>query len=105
MNKSQRITVAVGIIITFLAVVFGLIYAHFDYSWENQKCLNLKSANYEFTHDVQLNADYASNCYWYQHHPFGYAANLLGGALMALVLSGMLWMGILFIKMIISDTC
>lgn len=103
MNKTQRITTSIGCIIMFFCLVFGIIYGHTDYNWEQDKCSNMRGSTYEFTHDVQLGADYASNCYWYQHHPMAYISNLLLGILLGIFMSAFPWFTILFLNTTVFD--
>jgi len=92
MNKQQTIMVVIGIIISFIMMAGGAVFGHYDYDFENDKCSNMKSSPYEFNIDAQINAEYSSSCYFYQHHKFAYGLNLILGAIMGLLLSALFWL-------------
>ena len=105
MNNNQKITTVIGIILTFMFSVGGLIFGHVDFEYEQDKCTNMKSSTYEFTHDVQVNADYAETCYSYQNHPAAYVGNLFCGFLLAIFIAVLLiWIPILILNTTIFDT-
>lgn len=103
MNKSQNITTAIGLVIMFAFIAVGVVYGHVDYDWEQDKCSSMKSSNYEFSHDVQLNADYAQHCYYYQHHPMAYMFNILMGIFLGMLFSIIPWAIILMLNTEIFD--
>lgn len=103
MNKQQTVIITIGIIITFFAMIFGVIYGHVDYDWEQDKCSNMKSSTYEFNYDVQLGADYASHCYWYQNHPMAYISNIIMGLVMGILISLIPWLIIMGLFMTVYD--
>jgi len=103
MNKKQKIGICIGVIITFIFMSYGIIYGHVDYNWEQDKCSNMKTSTYEFTHDVQISADYSTSCYWYQNHPMAYIANLIGCALLGILVSLIPWAIILVLNGTVFD--
>jgi hypothetical protein len=103
MNKAQTITTAIGAIIMFFCLVYGVTYGHVDYNWEQDKCSNMKGSTYEFSHDVQLGADYASHCYWYQNHPMAYISNILLGILIGIFMSVIPWIVVIVLNESVFD--
>ena len=63
--------------VTIMFMLFGAFIGVINYEFEIDKCENMKSGNYEFSHDVQLNIQYTSNCYYYTHHNFALIGNIL----------------------------
>ncbi len=103
MNKKQKITTCIGLIITLLFVSVGVMVGDASYNWELQKCSELKSPSYEFTHDVQLNAEYSANCYRYQNHPMAYTTELFEYFTLALLLSVFMWIAVFLLNAILCD--
>jgi len=91
MDKAQKIMITIGVFISFVFVMIGAVYGHIDYNWEIEKCSNLRTSSYSFTHDLQINANYASHCYWYTNHPAAYFVNTIGFGLLALLMSSIPW--------------
>lgn len=65
--------ILIHIVISLMIIVIGIIpiinFAEMDYNFEVDKCNNMKRSNYEFTHDVQINAEYSKDCYYTLNYP------------------------------------
>ena len=92
----------VGALIICL-VLIGVVWGHVDYNYELKKCSNLKNSNYEFTHDVQLNAKYAQDCYAIKNHPLIYMGYLFGYGLVGAVAGFIISMLAFLIKLMAED--
>src|SRR3990167_2251366 len=59
------------VLVTLLAIAYLVvcpILGYIDYLYEVDKCTNLKTSTYEFTHDIQVNVEYTQHCYWINNH-------------------------------------
>ena len=72
-------------IITVMIICVGILpvvyFSELNYNYDYGKCKNMKQSTYEFTHDVQINAEYSQDCYYIVNHPLAkikyYATNAI----------------------------
>lgn len=73
MNKKKSILITelcIWVIISTLLFMLAYSFGMSEYNYEVSKCTNLKTSNYNFNVDIQINANYASNCYRTLNYPF-----------------------------------
>jgi hypothetical protein len=75
----DKVFIVIGIMILFAGIAGGAIYGHVNYEYELNKCANMKGSSYEFTHDVQVGANYAQHCFRIKNHPTAYIGNIFLG--------------------------
>lgn len=85
-------------ILFLLAALIGGILGNVGYEHDVNKCTNLKSPNYEFTHDVQIDAHYESDCFYTLNHPLARVYEVSFGVLIAMWLMFVVW----FVKFMID---
>jgi hypothetical protein len=70
-----------------LGGIVGGIIGEVQYNYKLEECRLMTSdiSSYEFTHDVQVNADYNKQCYKIKNHPLAHFENLILGFLAGLM--------------------
>ena len=103
MNKAQSIAVTIGVAITLILICFGTYAGTVDFDVEKKMCQTMKTSNYEFTHDVQLNAEYSESCFDTLNHPLARTYYVLGGAVVGFFASLIPWLIIFLLYATVFD--
>ena len=103
MNKTQTITTVIGIIITLVFVSFGIYASAIDFNVDKQRCETMRTSNYDFTHDIQVDASYTSDCYSKMHNPLEQTYYMILGGLLGLILSIFPWALIALLNATVFD--
>ena len=71
--------------ITGISIYFGNV----DFNYQLSKCdnMNSESSSYDFTHRVEVNADYNKDCFYIQNHPLARFTIVYGNALLTGILA------------------
>ncbi len=73
--------------ILFIGFSFmGFYYGDINFNYEKDKCANLKTSNYEFTNDIQINVEYTEGCYYLMNHPLAYLGYICFGFIFGLII-------------------
>ena len=91
-RDKTAITFVIGAMAVILFVVFfgvGVYFGTIEFDYELSKCAGMdsESSSYDFTHRVEINADYNKNCFYIQNHPLARLSIVYGPALLTAVLS------------------
>lgn len=94
-KKRCSLILLISLPIMILSGLIGGILGEVNYNYELDKCNTMtnEASAYEFTHDLQHNAEYNQECFELKEHPlshFSYTGGgAIGGVVIILVFAGM----------------
>jgi len=73
-EKKKVMVWSVSIILGFiLSIILALFVASIQFNYELDKCENLEKPSYQFSHTLEVNAEYSSHCYYIQNNPLAFS--------------------------------
>ena len=80
-------------IITLMLFTMGSFLGAINYNYEIDKCSSMtrQTSNYDFTHTVELDANYNQHCFYYQNHPLALFCNILKYSIIFVIISMFIW--------------
>ncbi len=103
MNKAQITTIIIGVFVSIMFMIVGIYFASINFEVDKNMCQTMKTSNYDFTHDIQVDASYSENCFDIMNHPLEKFYYQLGGAILGLLISIFVWLGILALNTTVFD--
>jgi len=71
-NIVSKIGLIIGILCVVLGITLGLTVGKTQYQYQVDKCNNMVNGEtaFDFNNDIQLNADYAEQCWYINNGPY-----------------------------------
>ena len=92
-KKAVKTYVVVMTLITLVLFGLGSMWGVVDYNYEIEKCSSMTSAtsNYDFTHTLEIDADFSQHCFYYKNYPMALFWNVFGFGILLAIFSGIGW--------------
>jgi len=73
-----------GLVLFIGSLTVGIYFGNVEFDYELSKCsgMNSETSSYDFTHRIEINAEYNKDCFYIQNHPLARFTIVYGGAIL-----------------------